>query len=277
MNCENYFKKLRVTIDKALDKYLPSEKKEPKELHKAMRYSVFSGGKRIRPILAVESSKVCGGGLEKIVPAACAIEYVHTYSLIHDDLPSMDDDDYRRGLPSCHKAFGEANAILAGDALVTLAFSVISKNLDSDTGMNAVRELSDAIGTKGVVGGQAIDLRYQDKNKDRKTTNLINRLKTSKLFEASASLGAIVAKSPAKKIKAMANFGSFLGMAFQVIDDILDNGDYVRAFGKSSALRDSKVFIAKAKSELSIFGDKADNLRDMADYILTRLDGKTDR
>ena len=256
-------------IDAALNKYLPSEKDEPRAIHKAMRYSVFSGGKRLRPIIAIESAKACGGRPKDIVPLACAVELVHAYSLIHDDLPSMDDDDYRRGKPSCHKAFGEANAILAGDALLTLAFNIISGSPNPKLGSAAVRELSRAIGTCGIVGGQALDLMYKDRRKDKRMLERINRLKTSKLFEGSARLGAMAAGSNAKEIKAMAAFGSDLGAAFQIVDDIIDRGDYVRTFGPARARRDAEQLIERAKSKLAIFGAGAKNLKAIADCILS--------
>ena len=159
---EIYLKQSKALIDKALDRYLPSETREPKTIHKAMRYSIFSGGKRIRPIIVLEACKACAGArpralkrryLNEALVIGCAVEMVHAYSLIHDDLPAMDDDDYRRGLPASHKVFGEANAILAGDALLTLAFNILSKHLSAQTGIKAVKELSEAIGTYGMVGG----------------------------------------------------------------------------------------------------------------------------
>jgi geranylgeranyl diphosphate synthase type II len=235
-----------------------------------MRYSVFSGGKRIRPILAIESSKACAGNLKDAIPIACAIEMLHTYSLIHDDLPAMDDDDYRRGKPTCHRIFGEANAILAGDALFALAFNIISKKIDSGISVGVIRELSDAIGTKGMVGGQVLDLEFQDKRKTKETLSAINRMKTSRLFEASTKAGAIASGTSAKEVKAMAKFGRSFGLAFQIIDDILDRGDYVKTFGMEKARRDSKNLVKKAKSFLRIFGKKAQNLKSIADYTLER-------
>lgn len=203
-------------IDKALDKYLPPETTEPKILHKAMRYSVFSGGKRVRPVILIEAAMACGAKERLAVPAASAIELIHTYSLIHDDLPSMDDDDYRRGALSCHKKFGEAIAILAGDALLTLAFEIISKGYNPRVSAAMIKELAAAIGSKGMVAGQALDItRYKDRKK-------INHLKTAKLFEASAALGAISANASAARIMAMRRFGANFGMEFQAADDVAD-------------------------------------------------------
>ena len=273
MTIERCMANIKGTIDAALDKYLPSEKDEPRAIHKAMRYSVFSGGKRLRPIIAMESAKACGGRPKDILPLACAVELVHAYSLIHDDLPSMDDDDYRRGKPSCHKAFGEANAILTGDALLTLAFNVISRNSNPKLGLAAVKELSRAIGTCGIVGGQALDLICKDRRKDERMLERINRLKTSKLFEVSARLGAMAAGSKVKEIKAMAAFGSDLGMAFQIVDDIIDRGDYVKKFGIARARGDAEQLIERAKSKLAIFGAGAKNLKAIAEHILSRTHG----
>lgn len=261
---------LKNLINKSLDRYLPSEKEDPGEIHKAMRYSVFSGGKRMRPILAIESCMACGGDIKKVLPAAAAIELIHTYSLIHDDLPAMDDDDYRRGKPASHKVFGEANAILAGDALLTLAFNIIATESKPEFAAKAVKELSDAIGTKGMLGGQVVDLNYKDKKKDKKQLNHINLLKTAKLFEVSTKLGAMAASSDKRRIEAMAKFGASLGMAFQIIDDIMDEGDYIRLFGHREAHGHSKDLIEDAKAGLKIFGRRADRLKNIADHLLNR-------
>jgi len=249
---------LRKLIDKKLAAYLPSEKKEPKMLHKAMRYSVFPGGKRVRPVILIEAAEACGGSTKNAVPAASAIELIHTYSLIHDDLPSMDDDDYRRGVLSCHKKFGVANAVLAGDALLTLAFEMIANEYSPGTGMEMVRELSCAIGSMGMAGGQALDIA---KHKDIKT---INRLKTAKLFEVSVVMGALSAGASASMIEALRRYGLSLGMAFQAVDDSLD--------GESRVSRKAaEGLIAKAKNVLKIFGSRADGLKEIANGIIRPL------
>lgn len=282
MDLDNYFNNLKELIDGRLDKYLPSEKDDPKMLHKAIRYSVFSGGKRIRPVIVIECSRVCGGSFKHVLPVASAIELVHTYSLIHDDLPSMDDDDYRRGKPSCHKAFGEANAILAGDALLTLAFNIISKNSNPRIAIAIIRRLSDAVGTYGMVGGQAIDLEFsakggflpntKNRKKNKDTLYYINRLKTSKLFEVTAEAGAIVAGAHRKKVGAMARYGEHLGLAFQIVDDIIDGERFQElCMDTSKACRDSKILIQKAKDALRIFGKRANRLKEIADYVLNRI------
>jgi len=270
MNFKNYIEKRKELIDRALDEYLPKGTERPKILHRAMRYSVFSGGKRIRPIIAIESCALCGGKTKDGLTVGCAMELVHTYSLIHDDLPAMDDDDYRRGRPACHKAFGEANAILAGDGLLTLAFNVLSKGLEPKKAVTAIRQVSEAIGTRGMVGGQVLDLELRNRKKDKKTLDYINRLKTSMLFEASAISGAIVAGAGKKALRAVEDYGAYLGMIFQITDDIID-GEYDASIrGKALADHDAKILAKKAKSSLKMFGGMAGRLLEIADYVLKR-------
>jgi len=270
MNIKDHLDTVKEFIDEGLDKFLPPENENPKSIHKAMRYSVFSGGKRIRPILTIEAAKACGASAKKALAAACVIELIHTFSLIHDDLPALDDDDYRRGKPTCHKVFGEATAILAGDALLTLAFNIISKNMDPRSGIESIRELSEALGTKGMVGGQIMDLEFQAGRKSKTTLILANRLKTAKLFEASTRLGALASGARADKVKAMAAFGGHMGLAFQIVDDILDREAYVKIFGLDKARTDAAELTKKAKEALLIFGKKAITLERIADYVLSR-------
>jgi len=279
-NLETYLKESRALIDKALDKYLPSAARAPKIIHRAMRYSVFSGGKRIRPIIVLEACKACRprpraralrqSCLNKALVIGCAVEMVHTYSLIHDDLPSMDDDDYRRDKPANHKVFGEANAILSGDALLTLAFNILSKHLKPEICIKAVKELSEAIGTYGMVGGQVIDMRYKGKAVRAATRKYINKLKTARLFEASAKLGAIAGRAPDKKVKAMAIFGESAGRAFQIVDDVMDDEDYLESSGKRDAAVLAADITDKAKGALKIFGNSAARLKEIADLMLKR-------
>jgi len=247
-----------IDIDNNLAKYLP---KGSGIIEKAMRYSVLSGGKRIRPLITIETSKVCGGSVTDAMPVACAIEFIHAYSLMHDDLPAMDDDDIRRGKPACHKVFGEANAILAGDALLTLAFNTIAKYTKPKKAVIVIKELSQAIGVEGMVGGQALDIEFEGK-RDRKTSKKINLLKTAKLFEASAMSGAMVAGANRKKARALQKFGLYFGISFQAVDDILD--------AENGRGNEAIVFIEKAKRQLNIFGKKADKLRALADYAAKR-------
>ena len=256
-------KALKKLVEESLDRYLPKGSEEPKTLHRAMRYSVFSGGKRIRPLLTLESCLACGGRVALAIPGACAVEIVHTYSLIHDDLPSMDNDDYRRGRLSCHKKFGEAQAILAGDALLTLAFNLISKNCDPETGMRLVKELSEAVGTRGMTGGQAFDIELGLRSRNKKITAKINRLKTAKLFEASVRIGGICAGANKKKISALGAYGAYFGEAFQAIDDLLDGQS---AFSR----KDTAAIIDKAKSSLKIFCKKSKKLEEIAELVSAR-------
>jgi len=273
---ETYLKLSRTMIDKALDRYLPPSKREPGLIHRAMRYSVFSGGKRIRPILALEACRASApaksGRINEALVMGCAVEMVHTYSLIHDDLPSMDDDDYRRGKRTSHKVFGEANAILSGDALLTLAFNILSKRLDAKIGIRAVRELSEAIGTYGMVGGQAMDIGYKEKSAPAGTRKRIDELKTARLFEASAKLGAIAGRASEKKIKAMSIFGGSIGAAFQIVDDIADGEGSAELSGRDNALARAADITDKAKGALKIFGGGAARLEAIADFMLNRRD-----
>jgi geranylgeranyl diphosphate synthase type II len=257
-------------VDKKLDKYLSSKEKRFKTIYDAMRYSVLAGGKRIRPAMVIESCRACGGSTKDAMPSACAVEMIHAYSLIHDDLPSMDNDDYRRGRLTCHKVFGEANAILAGDALLPLALNIMSREMPAERAVRAIAELTDAIGTRGMVGGQVLDLEFKNKKKDLETLIFINRLKTSRLFEASARLGAIAAGASAKEVKAMGMFGLSFGTAYQIIDDILDKDDYARAFGVEKAKKDSALLTRKAVNSLRVFGKKAETLREIAAFFLER-------
>lgn len=266
MRLKRYLAYLRDSVDKSLKEYLPPGKRKPQDLHKAMRYSVFSGGKRIRPILTIESCIACGGSLKGAMPIACAIELIHTYSLIHDDLPAMDDDDYRRGKPTCHKVFGEANAILAGDALLSLAFGIISKWARPELCARLTGELSDAIGPRGMVGGQALDMEFSKENAPE--LNRINTLKTARLFEISTKLGAIAALSPARYAKAMARFGRDFGMAFQIADDIHDNGPYIKVFGPGKARKSYENLMKRATGALKVFGRKAGRLKEIANNII---------
>jgi len=270
MNLKLHLDQRRGLIDKALKGFLPGADKEPKALHRAMRYSVFSGGKRIRPIIVVEAAAACGGlrQAQGAVPAACAVELVHTYSLVHDDLPAMDDDDYRRGKPACHKAFGDAAAILAGDGLLTLAFNIIARHAHPAAAASLAAELSEAIGTRGMVGGQAADIEFKHKKKDVQTIERINLLKTAKLFEVSAKLGAIAARSGAREAKAMARYGLRLGKAFQIVDDIVDNDGCARLFGAAKARAGAKRLIEEAKESIKGFGRNAARLNGIADYVL---------
>jgi geranylgeranyl diphosphate synthase type II len=235
-----------------------------------MRYSVFSGGKRIRPVITIESSAACGGRLKDAVVAACAVELVHTYSLIHDDLPAMDDDDYRRGKPSCHKSFGEANAILAGDALLTLAFNLLAEKLKPVPAARSIAALSRAAGTFGMVGGQADDLETKSRKIEKKIFHRVNYLKTARLFEVSALLGAVVSGAGDEKERAMSKYGMNLGMAFQIIDDTIDRDGYYGIVGRKDSVEEAGIFIEKAVSALTVFGNRQNKLAGIARSISGR-------
>jgi len=264
-----YLKKRQKMVDKALDLYLPGENEYPVEIHKAMRYSIFTGGKRIRPILALASCEACGGNITEAMPIACAIEMVHAYSLVHDDLPAMDDDDYRRGKPTCHKKFGEGIAILTGDALLTYAFELISKGRESAVNNEAIRRLAAAIGSNGMIGGQVVDIQNQTEP-DLPTLTYMNARKTGALISASCEIGALIAKAPKIKIDALKRYGEYIGFTFQVVDDILDKEGFALALGVDGARREAARLIKKAHKELEIFGRKAKPLNDLARFILNR-------
>lgn len=267
---DKYLCNVKKLIDVALDKYLPAASEEPKAIHRAMRYSVFSCGKRIRPILVIECAKACGGRAADAMPAACAVELIHTYSLIHDDLPCMDDDDFRRGRPACHKVFGEADALLAAGALFTLAFRIMSTRMRIARALPAIAVLSEAAGTNGLVGGQAFDLDIK-KRRNKKNIELINTLKTARLFEASAELGAISAGASKKAVPAMARYGMSLGMAFQMKDDLIDREGYAAVAGHKQAEQKAELYSGNANLALKIFGSRGTRLREITSYLMERI------
>ncbi len=222
-------------IEKAMDSFLPSASDERKIVTDAMQYSVHNGGKRIRPILTLEFCRVCGGDIENALPFACAVEMIHTYSLIHDDLPCMDDDDLRRGKPSCHKAFGEAYALLAGDALLTYAFETLTKaeNVSEEAIVRAVRTLSNLAGTEGMIGGQVIDLISEENTPDLDTLNRIDAYKTGALIKSAVLLGCIAAEVTDEAVlNAASVYAESIGLAFQIVDDILDVTSSTEELGK---------------------------------------------
>jgi geranylgeranyl diphosphate synthase type II len=217
-----YFRRCRDLTDRILDRYLPLESEEPQRLHQAMRYSTMAGGKRLRPLLAAAAYEYCGGDLSgedrPIHFAMAALEMVHTYSLIHDDLPCMDDDDLRRGIPTCHKKFDDATAVLAGDALHVVAFELISRTGN----VVAVRELAEAIGTGGMIGGQMADVEAEGRPVTRDEVIWIHRRKTAALIRCAVRLGALMAAAEESRLAALTVYGEKIGLAFQIVDDILD-------------------------------------------------------
>ncbi|MHC4953365.1 MAG: polyprenyl synthetase family protein [Planctomycetota bacterium] len=230
----------RERVNRELDRLLPSSEVEPRRLHEAMRYAIFAGGKRLRPAIALAACRAVGanasgsGGDADAFIAGCALEMLHTYSLIHDDLPAIDDDDLRRGRPTCHKAFDEATAILAGDALQTDAFRVLAEEIGrSEAIVPLVRELAVAAGTQGMVGGEIADIEAEGADPEVERTEWIHRRKTAALFRASAVMGGIVGGADADSLAALAAYGTALGLAFQIVDDILDETQDAETLGKS--------------------------------------------
>lgn len=223
-------------VDSALDKYLPSEKEPPEIIHQAMRYSVFAGGKRLRPILVMAAAEAVGGSIESVMPAACAMEMIHTYSLIHDDLPAMDDDDFRRGRPTNHKVFGEAMAVLAGDALLTHAFSVLAGSLefsDPEKVSLVIGEIAHAAGTFGMVGGQVMDIQSEGQEATEDILRYIHTHKTGALFIASVRSGGILSGANSRQLEVLTDYARHLGLAFQITDDILDVAGDSATLGKT--------------------------------------------
>jgi geranylgeranyl diphosphate synthase type II len=228
---EKFLNQRAKMVDAALDFYLPRENDYPGKIHQAMRYSTLAGGKRLRPVMVMESAKLFGLPFEKVLPTACGIEMIHTYSLIHDDLPVMDNDDFRRGKPTCHRVFGDAVALLAGDALLTHAFSVIARNSDIDgisplAVIDVIKRVSKDAGSNGMVGGQTVDIESTGVSIDKETLLYIDRHKTGCMICASLWSGARLAEAPAQDLKVMDDYGEKIGLIFQIVDDILDiNGD----------------------------------------------------
>ena len=229
-------------VDKALHRFLPAEKIAPQTIHKAMRYSVFAGGKRLRPILCIAAAEACGGDAERAMPAACAVEVLHTYSLVHDDLPCMDDDDLRRGRPTCHKVFGDGMAVLCGDALLTEAFYILAETQATPRYRSDVfiKELALTSGSRHLIGGQVMDLEGEGKSLNKAQLVLIHKAKTAALLTTSLRLGAMAVNATPAKLAALTTFGQALGLAFQIIDDILDVTQSTEVLGKTAG-KDANV------------------------------------
>ncbi len=291
---EEYLRQRKHEVDRFLDQFLPSAQSYPKKLHQAMRYSVFAGGKRIRPILAMATGEVLKGDFHQLIHLACALEMIHTYSLIHDDLPAMDDDDYRRGVLSVHKKFGEAVAILVGDGLLTLAFHLLGKipggPASAEAKMVVIHELSRAIGTsRGMIAGQFVDLSTQGKAFTPEQLEYIHSCKTGALIRVSVYCACILSKAPDEVSRRLSAFGSSVGLAFQIIDDILDvegsSQELGKASGKDDVLRkatyptlygleESKEIAAelvdRAIREISFLGSRGKVLIELARFISVR-------
>ncbi len=282
MNLENYLNRQSKRIEAALERFLPKEKQYPAPLSEAMRYAVLSGGKRIRPIFALAASEAVGGKEEDVMAAACALELVHCYSLVHDDLPCMDNDLLRRGKPSCHAKFGEVTALLAGDALLTRAFGILgsmngSKKSSEKMKLLAIQWIADAIGHQGMVGGQALDMEYQDKEMDLPTVEFINMHKSGALIAVSTRVGAFLGGGSDSQVKCLHQYGKAVGLLFQLTDDIMDDQGYAKVIGSQEAHEESARLLKKAKQALLPLRSKGRTclagrqaLEEIADFIATR-------
>jgi len=291
MDLKSYLTSRTKLIDRALDRFLPRATVKPGTIHKAMRYSLFAGGKRLRPALTLAAAEACGGDMEGALPAACAVECIHTYSLIHDDLPCMDDDDLRRGRPTSHKVFGEGVAVLAGDALLTIAFEILAQAAETSRYKMPplIRELAGASGSQWLIGGQVADLEGEGKKISPADLRYIHENKTAALIASSVRLGAMSANATAKQLAHLTDFGQSLGLAFQVIDDILDVTQTSEKLGKSAgkdvaaqkatypallglekAKKEADRLTARARAALKPFGKNAAPLTAIADYLLSR-------
>jgi geranylgeranyl diphosphate synthase type II len=291
MDLKSYLATRAAEVDAALDAFLPKAKEKPATIHGAMRYSVFAGGKRLRPILCLAAAEACGGDPENALPPACAVEVLHTYSLVHDDLPCMDDDDLRRGRPTCHKVYGEGMAVLTGDALLTEAFLMVAQTRPAKRYPAAayVAELALAGSSTKLIGGQVMDLEGEGKTLTKAQLVKIHEAKTAALLTTSIRLGAMTANATEKQLEGLTVFGRALGLAFQVIDDILDVTQSTEVLGKTAGkdaavekatypailgLEKSRKEAAKLTQEamdaLAPFKGKAQRLREIAEYLLKR-------
>ncbi len=291
---KHYLDERKTLVDKALQKFMPNPSGLASDVIKAMNYSLFAGGKRIRPILCIAGAEAVGGSADSVVPVACAIELIHTYSLIHDDLPVMDNDDFRRGKPTNHTVFGEAVALLAGDGLLTLAFNLMAgygaeEKVEKKALLRVIDLIASAAGYRGMVGGQVVDIIYEGKEPDATVVEYIHRHKTAALISVSVTAGTILAGGNEDEEKAMNSYGQQIGLAFQIADDILNiEGDrkamgkgtgsdkekgkitYPSVFGTAESKTIQKELIENAIESLKKFDTRAEPLRDLARYIIER-------
>ena len=292
MLLEEYLEIKKRIVDRALEKYLPKRDGFSYEISESMRYTLFAGGKRIRPVLCMASAEAVGGSTDTVLPVACAIEMIHTYSLIHDDLPSMDNDDYRRGKPSNHKVFGEGVSVLAGDALLTEAFRLLSggtTGISPEKNLTIIHEISTAAGFEGMIGGQVADLRAEGKEVDMESLNYIHTHKTQALITVSIRAGAIAAGAGEDDMSALSEYGRKTGLAFQIADDILDiescreilgnntgsdegrkKATYPALIGLEQSRKKTRILVEDALSDISRFDEKAEPLRMIARFIAER-------
>ncbi len=291
MDLKSYLTTCAVEVDAALDAFLPKAKERPATIHAAMRYSVFAGGKRLRPVLCLAAAEACGGKISDALPPACAVELMHTYSLVHDDLPAMDDDDLRRGRPTCHKVYGEGMAVLCGDALLTESFIVLANTVVTKRygTRDYISELAATGGSRKLIGGQVMDLEGEGKSLTKRDLVRIHEAKTAALLTSSLRLGGMTGNASPANLEALTKFGYALGLAFQVIDDILDVTQSTEMLGKTAgkdqaaekstypailgldASRKEAARLTKAAMDaLKIFGKKGARLREIATHLLKR-------
>jgi geranylgeranyl diphosphate synthase type II len=289
-----YLQEQKAFVDEALARYLPAEEHYPPAIFQAMRYSIFAGGKRVRPILAIAAAEALGGTAADVLPLACALECIHTYSLIHDDLPALDNDDYRRGRLTNHKVFGEANAILAGDALLTFAFELMGDarhwpQFVPERVVQVMHEIAYAIGTFGMIGGQVVDLQMEGQDVDLLALQYIHAHKTGALIRTSVRSGAILGGGSPAAVEALTHYGTHIGLAYQIMDDILDvRGDeqlmgktlrkdnerrkatYPRLVGLAESEVRAQAAVTASIAALDIIGERGAALRDLAHFITAR-------
>jgi geranylgeranyl diphosphate synthase type II len=291
MSLKSYLAARAAEVDAAMDDFLPKAKERPATIHAAMRYSVFAGGKRLRPVLCLAAAEACGGEVSDALAPACALELMHTYSLVHDDLPAMDDDDLRRGRPTCHKVYGEGMAVLCGDALLTQAFIVLAKTRPCKRyGVREyIAELAETGGSRKLIGGQVMDLEGEGKKLTKRELVRIHEAKTAALLTTSLRLGAMTANVTPVKLEALTKFGYNLGLAFQVIDDILDvtqstevlgktagkdlaveKATYPSVLGLEASRKEAARLTVAAMAALKPLGRKASRLEEIANYLLKR-------
>jgi geranylgeranyl diphosphate synthase type II len=292
MDVNKYLSESKKVVDEYLDRLLPFESEEPSSIHKAMRHSVFAGGKRVRPILVLASGESLSGDRNVLLHLGAGIEMMHTYSLIHDDLPALDNDDLRRGVPTCHKVFGEALAILAGDALMTRCYQILADlpALPESTRIDIIREIATATGTvNGMIGGQVVDLESEGKEVSTRVLEYIHYSKTGALLKACVRCGAMAAAANRDEMRSLTEFGSKIGLVFQIVDDILDVTSSSEVLGKTAG-KDEKVkkatypalygidasrekareLVSSALEDIRDFGEKAESLRSLARFVLNR-------
>jgi geranylgeranyl diphosphate synthase, type II len=292
MDIQAYLSESKRLVDEHLEKLLPAASEEPSTIHRAMRHSVFAGGKRVRPILVLASGESLAGDREVLLALGAGIEMMHTYSLIHDDLPALDNDDLRRGVPTCHKVFGEAMAILAGDALMTRCYQVLADlpKLSEPVRIGIIREIAGATGTvNGMLGGQVVDLESEGKPISARALEYIHFSKTGALLKACVRCGAIAAGADARALHALTEFGQKIGLVFQIVDDILDitsssevlgktagkdekmkKATYPAFYGIEASNKKANELVASALQDIREFGNEADSLRNIAQFIISR-------